>query len=223
MSEENTQKRLVEPEEIFQEWYNLHILYKKNVIPRKIKNWDNIKTKDTWSYFSRLAEIINNNNGMIDYKLYILELMKYFKGQCNPKIFCTLKGIKLYKMLISKYNTTSEPSEIYEGILKSIRFIIQYCKTNNIKTFEDYLYYNQYIIPIILIHVNAGSITYNFLTIIKDIKHILNSFPQDSVDQFLSSFLDNFDKIRQKTISIQKVCKIELNLGYIINTQIDKN
>jgi len=207
----------VTPEDIYREFHKHTVFYKTGIYPRTVKNFDKPKAKPEWVYFERLAQMVDNNAGMINYRIYIESLARHYNGWFKPALLPSMKAIKIYKIHKTIMNSTTDRELIYEGIIKSIKFIGDFCKENRIKDFDSYMYHNADYFPTMLKHFTAGSITSYFLTLIPDIKLIIRNFPQDCVEEFCEEFLIDYDLCRSKAISLPKVRKICDNLENLIN------
>lgn len=211
----------ITPEEIYQEFHRQTFFYSRNIYPKPIKNFSNIKSSDDWIYFQRFADKIEQNDGLVNYKMFIESLAQHYKGWFDPKILLSLKGIKIYKIYKDILNSTNDSDLIYSGITNSIKNIVMFCKDNNIKTFDEYFNHNKYTIPTLLKHLYAGSISHYTLLLIDNISDKLRTFPSDMINEYLQDFNNNkelnfsrmskFGKIRSLYGKIEKIVDIEIN------------
>ena len=211
---------------IYQYYYNIKIKNKTGKLPHLIKNWDKIKTKEEWPYIQQFAERVLKSNGQINYKLYIQALFDFSNNQWfSPKLFTSLKGIEIYKHFIKTINDTQDPIKLWDGIINSIKFIIDFCHKNKIKTWADYFYMNCNTFPTIVLHYNSGSISKPFFVLIPNIVNkILKGFPEDiQLDFFPKEQLMSFesDKLIYMNKS-DKIRKLALNFEAILDYYIQK-
>lgn len=195
--------------ELYNIWRKHTFFISKGFYPSSVKSIENIKNQDQLIYFEKFLKMIDRNDGMIDPDIYIAGLAEFYKGWFDPKILSSPKSIKIYQTKINILNSVNDKKEIYKGFLKSIKFVQKYCKKNEIKDFDDYVFENSNLFPTILKHYLAGSITDHFLCMIPNIKVTLKTFPKDMVDECINEFLERYNIIRNKTISIKKIRKIK--------------
>ena len=210
------------PEQIYQLYHKYTFFFKNNTYPRVIENFDNAKEKDTWIYFTRCSDMIDRNAGQINPDIYVYSIAKFFEGWFDPKILTSPKGIKIYKSHVELINLNNEKEAIEKGVLHSIKFVNTFCHENNINNFNEYINHNKEIIPTLLKHYNAGSITIHFLAMIPNILYILKQSPQDVIDEYISTFKENYPNIRALFIHNEKLRNISDNLEQIINESIKK-
>ena len=208
--------------DLYNEFRKQTFFVKKNIYPKPVKSLENISNQEQLVHFEKFKVMVESNAGMIDWRLYIKSLAIHYKGWFKPSKLNSLKAIKIYKTYVILENENKSGNIIYRNVLDSIKFIVNYCKENNIKNFDDYINDNITIIPTILKHHKAGSISSNFLSIIPNIKIILNSFPKDCVDQFCKPFFMEYESIRMRTIKIEQIRKIDNCLDKIIDNLIVK-
>jgi hypothetical protein len=210
--------------DIYNEFRKQTMFFSKGIYPKPVKNIENIKNQKQLVHFEKFAKMIEYNNGLIDWKIYIKSLADFYEGWFNPQKLTSLKSIKIYKTYIAIKNASDDPEQIYQNILESIKFVLNYCNKRNYTDFDSYVFENSHIYPTILKHFNAGSISENFLVLIPNIKMSIKSFPKDCVDEYANSFVEEYDIIRSKTINCQKVQKIlSIDFNKRMNSLIDKS
>ena len=123
-------KNNITAEMIYNECHKQMFYYSKGVYPKTIKNFNKAKEKDTWNYYERFAKMVHDNNGQIDYKLYIKSLAEFYEGFFNPKMLTHPKGIKIYRQTVKLNNLKCDKEDIYKSVLISIKYVINYCKEN---------------------------------------------------------------------------------------------
>ena len=97
---------MITAEDICREFHKHTVFYKTGSYPRAIKNFDKQKAKSEWVYFERLAQMVDNNAGMINYRIYIEALAKHYRGWFKPSILPSMKAIKIYKVHKTILNST---------------------------------------------------------------------------------------------------------------------
>lgn len=205
---------------VYNEYRKHTFYYERGFFPTAVKAVDNISDKSKLVFFEKFIDMVYNNAGMIDWKLYIKSLAKFYNGNFDPKLLTSLKGIKIYKTHVQLLNNSSDGNTIYDNVITSLRFVVDYCIESKID-FNGYLNENIELIPTLLKHYSAGSVSINFLVLVPNIKLIINNYPKDCVDEFMLGFLNEFESIRGKTIKNDKVRKIDKNLELVINKMIE--
>ena len=132
------------------------------------------------------------------------------------------KGIKIYRQTVKLKNLSINPDEIYNSSLKSIKFIIQYCKENNIKQLDHYIFEDQYLIPTIAKHYLAGSICKYCVALIPNISNIIKGFPTDVSRDYFNEFISDYNSTRTLVIDNIKLRKISDNLDNIFKKLLNK-
>lgn len=213
----------VTPEEIYQEWHKQTLLNTKGIYPRSVQNFTNIKQSDKWVYFKKLADIVNNGNGVLDYKIYIKSLCSFYPEQgIHPSILINQKGFKIYRNFININNTHTDINEIKKNVLENINFIINYCKENKINKFYDYINDNN-LIPRLIMHFNSGNVSIYFLSLIDNFELIIKEYPTDVIQDFFGDLTEFFNKIKQYRLKLtqdENLRKINNNLEKIINNKL---
>jgi hypothetical protein len=218
----NQEKPVVtSPEELYS-LFLIEVNAIKNVHVRRCKNFDKAKQKDDWKFFEGLAGLINRNNGQIDATLYIRGLAKYFNGWFKPEILVTRKAITIYKDYIKNIEDECDPTKIKQNIIDSIRFIIYFCKKHQINCLEDYLSHDLYLIPSVLKHLNAGSISLYFFANVPNIQIYLANYPQDTLNEYFDKYRPKFDVFRMRVVNNKELKKIMDGVSVIISAGLNK-
>lgn len=214
---------MITPEEIYQEWHKQTFFNLKGFYPRTVQNFDNAKQAEKWVYFQKLADIINNGNGIVDYKLYIQSLCEFYSKKNVPfDILTSQKGFKIYRNFINILNTHTDMNSIKKCIVDNINFIVNYCKENKINRFSDYIN-DDNLIPKLIVHFNSGNVSIYFFSLVENIELTIKEYPQDVVEDFLGDLITFFGKIKQYKMQIlqdETLRKISYNLEKIINNKI---
>lgn len=210
----------VTAEEIYNEYHKQTFYAQKGIYPKAIKNFDKQKEKDAWAYFERFANMVNDNGGQIDYKLYIHALTKFYQGRFNPKMLSHPKGIKIYRNYVNVLNSTVDDDKIVDSALRGIQFSINYCLENGIPDFDGYVFENQNLIPTLAKHFRAGSICKFYLALIPNIKLIIGGFPADVQRDYFETFLSEYTTTRALTIAQPKLRNISDNIESLFNSLV---
>jgi hypothetical protein len=193
-------KKTITPEEC----YNLYHKKTNEVQGRRvrsIKNYENAQKRDDWSYFVSFAKKCNRNAGMLNPETFISILAKHYKGWFHPKCLISHKSIKLYKSYIKKQDLSTNDEAIKENILKSLKYLVKYCKESNISNFTNYFLEGQYVMPTLAKDLTSGNISKYLLACVSDAPALLDSFPPDIKSEFFIEFIEEYPKLRLRVLS----------------------
>jgi hypothetical protein len=165
---------------IYQYLHSKRIYAKTGNYGKKIKNWDKIEKKDDWLHIQKLANLIEKSGNQIDYRLLIDSLFEFSNNEWfKLNLLYSPKGIAIYKNALKKREANVNPEYIKKEIIRSVKFIVRFCKANNINEFSDYFNHNVNLFPTILSHLNSGVISKHFFELIPNVVKRIYSFPQD--------------------------------------------
>ena len=172
----------------------------KGVNVKEVKNFEKAQSKPSWEHFENFVTFMDRNNGALDLNLYIEALANKYEGYFNPSILGTQRSIKIYKDYIKQKQIDIENDEVdmRDEILKSIKFIVGFCRERELESFDEYISHDMYLIPSLLKHYNAGSVSPFFLACIDNLNIILTNFAQDAVREYISDFEDWYHRYRIK-------------------------
>lgn len=205
----------------YNEWRTAVLFFSKGIRPKRSTSVDAIKTEHK-IFFEKFVQLIENNDGLIDWKLMVNSLAKFYNGWYHPKLLVSLKGMKIYKTNIKLANCSDDSSVIYSHVVESLKFVKSYCNEKNIDDFDSYLNENKTFIPTMLKHYSSGSISPYFLAMIPNIILIMNNFPKDSADEFAADFISEYSIYRSKIVRIKKLNNCINNFYQCMNAIIKK-
>lgn len=210
-------------EQLYEFWHKTYVYYKFKSKARAIVNWDEIKQKPEWIYFVKTAELFKRLNGQLSIEIYITSLFEHFNGPFKLEILGTQKSLGIYNDYLKLRNLILKPEEVYKLVIKSISFIVKFCRENKLSSFYDY-FYDKSLYPRFIAHYISGEVCKQFVALIPNIKKKLENFPQDIVaDAFSRTDLQELIFIRDKILgSNQKLDYLAMNLERIINETIKK-
>jgi len=130
----------------FNHWRSEVLFRSKGVHPRRSTSEDAIKPEYK-VFFEKFVKLVDDTDGIVDWKLYIEDMAKFHSGWFHPKSLTTQKGMKIYRTMIKTSRLSSDPDEIYAQVSASIGFIRGYCIENGIWSFDEYLDENRMFIP----------------------------------------------------------------------------
>jgi hypothetical protein len=211
----------ITPEEVYSLWHK-EINKAKGRNVRKVKNFDKAKEKEDWKYFELCSNLINKSQGHVDPNIYIKSIAEHYEGYFQPKLLISRKSIKIYNLHNKIVNLNTSEEFIIESIKKSIKFIVKYCRENDIKNLYDYLSEGSILIPTPLKHLSAGSISLYFLFSIPNIKIVLGGYPKDSINEYIKNLDEDFNTHRSRIMAYSSTRKISKNLEEIIFKLINK-
>ena len=192
--------------------------------PKAIKNWDKVIQKEDWPYIEKFAHLIlNNPDAHISYQTFI-DAISTFTGNkwIDAKLLSSPKGLAIYKSYLKENQSSLDPDRIKRILIANTKFVIRQCKDKGYKEFWDYFYSNKDLYPTILEHLENGSISEQFLTLIPNIEKRLYAFPPDVFhdyfkdrveviplnrsllikrSEWIAAFAENFERIFEEKLS----------------------
>jgi hypothetical protein len=147
-------------EEIYNEYHRETMYASKNVYPKSIKNFDKVLNDQNIELLKKFQNVIKLGDESLNWKIYIKACSLYFKGRFDLKVLGSFKGNKIYRdyLRYNDLNFEKNNDEIKDEIIKSLQFLTQYLKDSN-TSLKDYFFNRDSIIPIMLKHIHAGSIS----------------------------------------------------------------
>jgi hypothetical protein len=195
----------------YAEWHRVNQL-SKGIRVRAMKNFEKARSKDTWMYFEKLATLCNRNAGRMDYKLYFAAMSEQYSGYIPPNVVSTMKSLKIYKSYVRSLNLNNDPQAVTDSVLTSFKFVIEYMHSRELENLDMYLMEGCNIIPTILKHYNAGSVSIHFLCCINNFNTILASFPADVIAEYIPNFEEEYVKYRSRLMGLDdKVVQLIIN------------
>ena len=192
----------------------------KGIHVRTVQNFENIKSTKHWPFFESASNLINRNNGHIDPALFIKSLAIYFNGWFNPEFLVSRKSITIYKDYIAQQEQEMSEEFIKCEIIRSIKFIALFCNEHKLNELSDYLSHDINLIPTIMKHITAGSISYYYLASLESLMMIIDSYPKDTKDDYLPNFDEKLNSFRSRLIYNpnlkQFISNIELKTNELI-------
>lgn len=215
---------MVTPEECYAFWHKEWNRFENKRV-RAVKNFTNAKNRDYWDYFEQFANLVNRNRGKINYKIFITSLADQFGGYYNPCNLTKRRSLKIYRSYIKEKEANNNVTAVKDNVFRSLKFIVDYCQEKEIKNFNDYLCEDMYMIPTILKHLDAGSISAHFLACIPDFDLMLQSYPVDVVQDFGQEIKEKYSVYRMKIIHMDNdlLTKVINKNEQLFNTLIKRN
>ena len=130
----------------------------------------------------------------------------------------------MYKRYINNINKLSDATEVYTNVVKSLKFIINYCVANNINDFNEYFILNYNTFPTVVLHYNSGSISQGCFALIPNIVNRVNSFPTDVINDYFTEEVKK-QLITNKMLIVAMNTKLQYiadNFVKIVNDGIQK-
>jgi hypothetical protein len=205
-------------EEIYNEYHKQTMFYSKGIYPKTIKNFDKIISSDSKEFLIKFQNFLKRNLSSVDWKLYIESVSKYYRRRYDLHILGSLAGTKIYRNFINEnyLNTVNENNDenndenIYNQIINSIKFLNLFLNNSKI-SFSEYIELNKFIIPVLLNHIYAGTISKYFYACLPSnfAFNIFSTYPDDIFyDLFKQSrdeFTENIFKIHQQISNIKSI------------------
>ena len=196
-------------EEIYNEFHKQTFFIRNGVYPRAIKNFEKIYTDERkLNHLKYFVKFLERNRETVDWKLYIFALAKVLKTSFELKHLGKFAANKIYRDYIASLQVDKDNVEIiYNEIVNSLKVLSGYLKENEL-TWEEYLILNDNIIPTVLKHIYAGSVSLYFYACFP--LHVLNkwfNYPDDCFQElfklnkteFISVYFENKHNILLKT------------------------
>ena len=202
-------------EEIYQYYHRETMYAMKGFYPKKIVNFDKCLSEANIELLKRFQHFVEKNENLVNWKLYIIALAKYYKRRFEFKLLGSLAGTKIYKQYLAfvdePNNLTEE--EIKNEITKSLLFLKQYLKSNELD-FNDYFRIDENLIPISLKHIYSGSISkyfyacFPFERIIKFFYPYTNDVFFELFNVSKNEFIEIIDQKRKNILKYQSIKEI---------------
>lgn len=185
-------------EEIYNEVHRENFFVLKGFYPKGIKNFDRVIDTTKREFLSRFQQNIRKNVDLIDWKLYIKANAQYFKGRLEIKTLGSLQANKVYRRFV-EYNKglQKSPDDIKHDIIRSLKYIKDFCEENEL-TLKEYLLDRQNYIPSILTHLYSGAVS----------PYLYALFPSD---QMFLAFGDIPDNVYQELFRCSRNELLEYN------------
>ena len=193
---------MITPEECYAYWHKEYHSFEGKTV-RAIKNFSKAKQRDYWGDFELFAQMVNRNNGKLNYKIFITALADQFGGYFHPCNLNKRRSLKIYRAYIKEKEANHSNQGIKDNIIRSLRFTIKFCIDNGIDNFYQYITHDMELIPSLLKHLNAGSTSPYFLALVPDLDMMLDSYPADVVSDFGSDLKINYSVYRTKIIHME--------------------
>jgi len=203
-------------EEIYDCYHRETFFAQRSFYPKSIKNFNKILTPEKTELLKKFQKFIIRNQEMVDWKLYVKACASYFKRNFDLKVLGSLNANKIYRTYVEyvKIGDSKTPDQIYDEVISSLKFLKEFIADNRL-TFKDYFYNRDDIIPVIIRHLYAGTVSFSFYACLDPITcfKIFQDIPDDvffemfkcSRNDFLQFFINDR---RQKMICMSKVLPI---------------
>ena len=209
------------PEQIYALFHKETNLVKGRAV-KAVKNFDKARMKDSWKHFEYCAGFINRNAGHVDVELYIKALARHFEGWFDPNHLGSPKSIKIYREYVDELAKHSSKEEIRMSVLKSIKFVVEYCQDRGIRDIYEYMSEDMYLIPTVLKHLNAGSISMYFIAAVPNSRDVINAYPKDCRDDYIPNFNEEYPVYRMRVLATDSLDKVCSNMETIVEKMIQK-
>lgn len=150
-------------EEIYSYYHSETMYVMKGFYPKKIVNFEKCINDSNIEMLRKFQRFIERNKDIINWKLYIIALSKYFKRRFDLKILGSLAGNKIYRQYI---NFIDEPDnlsdiDIKNEITNSLIYFKNLCKNENI-SFNEYLKIDINTVPLAIKDIYSGKVSKYF-------------------------------------------------------------
>jgi len=119
--------------------------------------------------FTKCAKYINEHN--IDYVDYISNTFEHYRKFLHPKVLINIGNIRRYQTVIDEREDAKHLTNIYDHLIKSIRFIALQCK---VLEFDDINQYMTYCInnDLLAKYLMSGKISKYYLALFRNMENI---------------------------------------------------
>jgi hypothetical protein len=205
-------------EEIYNEYHKQTFFIRNGVYPRTIKNFENLyNDQRKVDYIKYFITFLERNRDTVDWKLYILALAKVLRNSFELKHLGKFGANKIYRDYVKSLQIEKNNiDEIYQEIINSITILSGYLKENELK-WNDYLELDNNIIPVVLKHLYAGSVSLYFYACFPE--HVLNKWFNYSEDCFQELFkLSKYEFLNTYIISKRNIVLSNIKTQKLITT-----
>ena len=208
----------VTPEILYEEYRRQALFKRKGVHPRPMKDFSKVRENPSWVHYVRLAKLVNDNDGHLDYRIYMEALVDFFDGFVPDRVMPTQKAIRIYKNYVTRMNCERENRDAVEaGVIRSLKNVTSFMKERGMRTFDEYASHNSSMIPTMAKHFSAGSVTKHFLALIPRLDLVLRQYPQDINDEYFADFVGReYEQLRVSLFTHDKMKRISDNLEALI-------
>ena len=205
---------MLSTEDIINIYHGEIFKHSKGFYPKRLVDYS--KYEDTMKYFENFKQFINRND-TIDIRQYVRSLAVMYNGWFHPKELSARSSIKVY---LSYIKSIQDSTPVVDQIKSSVRFIINFCKTTGISSYDDYIIHNSETFPTLLKHINNGSVSYYLLAYDSDLEMIMSSFPCDVVQDFCSDWKRKLLDAKRRVFSDVELRKLSGKLFPVIDFKI---
>jgi hypothetical protein len=132
---------------VFQK-YMIALAQSKNRGWKTIKNWDKAEARPDWPSFVRLAQVCSES--LVDVDDYLESNFQLRNGKFIPSQFMHKSSIANY----NRWKKLPKPDPDITLVVKSLRFIVDYCAQEEITTHEYFA--NRSVYPEFIRHLQNG-------------------------------------------------------------------
>jgi len=208
-------------EEIYSLWHK-EIFKAKGKHVRPIKNFDKARNSGKWKYFEGFSSFLERNNGYIDPDIYMRALAEHFKDFFPPAVLGSQKSIKIYKDYQKQMEEDSNFDSIRKEIIDSIKFIVKFSRKNKLKTLSEYISHDMYLIPSILKHYDAKSISMYFIACIDNFPIMMTNYAADVVADYGKEVKEKYDLYRIRVMSSDDTKILAQKVSIVIEKYLQK-
>lgn len=205
-------KKVPSIEEIYNYYHQTTMFEMKGFYPRSIKNFEKVLTNTNKELLTKFQNFIIKNGSIINWKLYVLSLAKYYKTRFDLKLLGSLAGTKIYKQYVNFINAPENltEKELKEQLVNSLLFLVNYIKDEN-TSLKEYFNLDSNIIPVYIKHINSGSVSkilYSCFPWETRVKMFFNT-PDDIFYEFFSisknQFIENLEEQRKMILKYKSI------------------
>ena len=212
----------VTPEILYDEYRRQALLKRKGIHAKAMKDFSKARENPNWVHYVRLAKLVNDNGGHVDYRVYMEALVEFFDGFVPDRLMPTQKAIRIYKNYVTRMNCERNNSEgIERGVIRSLRNVAAFMRSEGLGTFDEYASHNASMIPTLAKHFSAGTVTKHFLALVPRLDLVLGQYPQDIRDEYFTGVIGGeYDQLRVSLFRQEKLKRISDNLERLVSMAV---
>ena len=172
--------------------------------------------------FEKCANIINEYS--LDHVDYIGNTFEHYKKYIHPKTLINMSNLTRYKVTLDERNSAQRTSDIYNKIIKSVRFVALICKANEFKDVGEFFKYcvqNDALAPYLL----SGKISKYYLAMFNNIDKVCKLMSVDSYGDLKQIVLNHREQLNLDARNAIKTFtgNEKISIIQITNHNIQKN
>ncbi len=213
------------PEESCWLYWKYYQKESKGIYIRRFKNFDKHREDATkWVCFEKLSIVAR------DYKInlheYIPMVAKKFKGKYfHPKQLLNPSNLEMWSHRHKKAEALTNSNKVVEKTISSMKFIVKFCKENELKNLQEYLE-ESIKAEVLGLHIASSRLSKYFLSLLPPdvLKSIKYNIEPDIATILENTVINHREALRGNTVkAFVDVKGVELpSVSAVVNNNIKK-